>query len=314
VPVSLQVGPLDEKLHFHGGTGAAAPQLTESVALEASAGSGSGGSGDGSDAQGGDLDSLLHFEHTLVVAQYQFLDFAGVPWPHCIPKPKHPSGTTLSLKVRGSGQFLYFPATAFVARDPAGDMPQLRRGRARRAEPAADAQVGFTDRENCAIVVPITEYHITCDRLKPHQVPGNWRNREGTCNSDNFLGECPQTLVFDTWDLDHSFVPGTTTRDRTRSRLSCCLRSRAIPINQTTPPLKYAGWNHDYHKDKWVEVRVREGNGKDAKERLRYPPREFADMFVDSGCAAALCDVDSGAWSSAGGSGSGSAAGSEGGS
>jgi hypothetical protein len=239
VPIQVQVGPFDEKIKIAGGNVF--------------------------------RNTLPRYNATLVVAQYQLLMFQCVPWPHCIPRPDHPKGTTLGIRVRGSGQFLTMPPGVFRE---CGDYAKGAAGC-----DASKEEFAFTETENCRIIIPLTEYHITCDRLKWDQVP-NWKKREGTVNLEQFLGEKPGTLLFDTWDIDHSFAPGTTTKNIVRYKLTCTLRSRDVPICQKR--LKYAGWNEDYHKDHWVTVAIL-SKGRKTSE-FRYPYVRFADLFTNADC------------------------------
>jgi len=226
VVTSVQVGPYDEKLDLHGGT----------------------------------WQKSMKCSDTLVVAQYQLLMMRDTRWPHCIEKPRHPRGTVLTLRVRGSGQFLTMPPGAFVAKGAGGGPQQV-----------------LTQNDNCRMVIPITEYHITCDRLKADQVP-NWKRREGTVNDSKFLGEKPGTLLFDTWEIDHSFAPDP--KNPARYKLTCVLRSRDIPVCQSD--IKYAGWNEIYHGglQKWVTVKIKSGG----KEVPLYKSLPFDNLFIDPGC------------------------------
>ena len=220
---------------------------------------------------GGPGSPLPQFKETLVVAQYQFLLF-DTRWPQHITKPYHPPGTTIALRIRSSGQFLTMPPGAFMA---VGN----------------DKQVVFTTNENCRIVIPIAEYHITCDRLKAGQVP-SWKHREGTVNDSAFLGESKETLLFDTAELDHSFAPALSPRLIPRFKLTIVLRSRDIPVGD-----KHFGWNHDYHNDHWVRIQVKEND----TPYDRYPIDNFSGIFGNSGSASGA----SGASGSGSGSGSG---------
>jgi len=230
VPTIIQVGAFDEKLKFCG---------SPSARLS---------------------DALPHYKETLVVAQYQYLFFTS-GWPTYIKtKPYHPPGTTLALRVRGSGQFLTMPPGAFTTNAKFG--------------------TALSSSENCRIVIPLTEYHITCDRMTEEQVPANMKTREGTVNLDTFIGEKPETLLFDTWELDPSFVPSMT-KDLHRHKLTVCLRCRDITVNQPNVPSgtnlgkTYVGWNHDYHVNQWVRILIQEPGGS----RVRYPRRDFSSIF-----------------------------------
>jgi len=238
VPTMIQVGAFDEKLKFCGG--------------------------------GRDLESLPHYQQTLVVAQYQFqfLNLEKPLWPEHIKKVDHPDDTTLSLRIRGSGQFITMPPHSLRAQ-------------------TEDKQIGFSVYDNCRIVIPITEYHLTCDRLLPDKVPTDWKQFEGAVNSTLFMGERPGTLLFDTWELDHSFVPDVHEHKSRRFKLTCCLRSRDIPLTKVKDDLSvegrdYVGWNYDYHDTQWQRIMVETGSkaAGNYKLRARYMPKVFRQMFI----------------------------------
>jgi uncharacterized membrane protein YgcG len=166
-------------------------------------------------------------------------------------------------------------------------------------EDGSDKQIAFTTNENCRIVIPITEYHLTCDRLLPDQVP-QWKHREGTVNKDSFLGEKPETLLFETGKTDPSYVPEVDVEKIPRYKLTCVVRSRDIPVKQ--PGLAYAGWNHDYHYDHWVRIKIKEGT----KKRDRYRKLNFADLFTNRDCRGGGGEAGSSGWVGSGGSDGGS--------
>lgn len=209
---------------------------------------------------GDDLTKLPHYKETLVVAQYRFMFFKD-DWVTYMKKPYHPPGTTLVLQVIGGGQFLNISG---------GAAPKLKKGDHGERSILQDVR----------IVIPITEYHLTCDRLTNDQVPPGFRKREGTVNEDWFMGEKPGTLLFDTWRLDPSFVPSM--KNIARHKLTVCLRCRDIPIadNPNAAPVEgktYAGWNYDYQQyHGWCELEMLDQNGNGTP---RYPRVKFADMF-----------------------------------
>ena len=281
VPVSIQVGAFDEKLNMKH---------------------------DMSDDPHWDIDvPLLKCGTTKVVAQYQFLLFSNC-WPldktKAGTKPEHPKDTVLSLEIKGSGQFLTIN-------------PMALRG-------AGSAQAACDPSMMNRIVIPITEYHLVCERLTRQQCAAilspkdplqAWKNMEGCVNDDEFLGEKPGTIVFDTWSLGEMFVADPD--DPVRWRLGVNLRCREVwdregklPDADLQPPpypdgpsasmpggsgKESIGWNWDYHTDgargSWQYIQMLDdqpyilkiGLGP-AGVRPRYPYRKFAGMFCESNC------------------------------
>ena len=187
---------------------------------------------------------------------YQLLHISD-PWP-IIKKPAHPVGTSLTLQVRGGGELMLIdPLGVSDGRGPEG---QCFVGKA----PAYGYEKACASR----IRIPLTEYHICCDRLTDIQLCDLWSNspwkcREQTVNCDPFLSEDEGTLMFDSWTLDQTFVPDID--NPRRWRLGCVLKCRQQPgmqgaypddcnanpttIGQPGTPGHYpVGWNHDYKR------------------------------------------------------------------
>jgi hypothetical protein len=257
-------------------------------------------------------EELPLFDQYLIVAQYQLLHISD-PWPFTC-KPKHPRGTVLTLQVRGGGEMLQIDPTAFSSGIGRG-MTACFTG----------VEQAPNETFNSRIRIPLTEYHITCDRLTDEQLCNimraerSWRMREGTVNGDCpgadyapfdhplFLREEEGTLMFDTWALDQTFVPDT--ENCRRWRLTCVLKCRQIPNAKGPYPddcnkAQYAvGWNHEYKRDNspkspfgWRFIMMQDYNkmemgytphGTCPKGWVpRYPYYRFEDLF----CA----DYDSG--------------------
>ena len=126
--------------------------------------------------------------------------------------------------MKGSGQFLLVTPDAVVAYDSADDDPAAQIG----ADPAGNST---------RIIVPITDYLLTCDRLTESQLSdifaaNSWKNLEGTVNDAPYLEEPAECLMFDTWQMEDSFVPDPT--NPRRWKLTCCRRCRAIPNANNT--------------------------------------------------------------------------------
>ena len=186
-------------------------------------------------------EKLELFDTYLIVAQYQLLHISDM-WP-VTGKPSHPQNTILTLQVRGGAEMLQVDPLAFLI---GGEGRQL----------APDPSF------NCRIRIPLTEYHLTCDRVTDRELCQimdrmSWKLREGTVNEETkdsptglFLNEYEGTLLFDTWTLDQTFVPDV--KNPRRWRLSCVLKCRNVPFVQGSYPdnpekTQYAvGWNHDF--------------------------------------------------------------------
>ena len=216
------------------------------------------------------LGNLLVFGETLVVVQYQFLHLTDA-WSAAFPKPNHPTGTTLTLSVKGSGQFLLITPDAVVAYDSESDDPT--------AQIAADPAGNST-----RIIVPITDYLLTCDRLTESQLTdifaaNSWKNLEGTVNEAPFLDEPAECLMFDTWQMDDSFVPDLA--NPRRWKLTCCLRCRAIPNANNTSASSaspdFFGWNWDFEQGGWKYIRIR--TSASGLLEPRYKPVSFENLF-----------------------------------
>src|SRR5208283_859625 len=201
-----------------------------------------------------DIGNMLEgFTQYRIFVTYQLLRISD-PWPP-FGKPDHPQGTILTLQVRGGGEILQIDPTAL-----AGGNGLNLTGCYVGTEPA------INNAFNSRIRIPLTEYHITCDRLTDAQlcsimtyVP--WKCREGTVNYEGdpesfgnppFLGEREGTLMFDTWTLSPTYAPDVD--NPRRWQLSCVLKCRQIPgvcgpYPSDCSSAKYpVGWNHDYKK------------------------------------------------------------------
>ena len=188
---------------------------------------------------------LPMFDQYMIIAQYQLLHISD-PWP-MTGKPSHITGTVLSLQVRGGAEILQIDPTALTT----GGIKGIA-GCVESVEHAATQ--GFNSR----IRIPLTEYHITYDRLTDTQLcrvmsgSRKWKLREGTVNYERFMNEPPGTLLFDSWTLEQTFAPDI--RNPRRWRLGCILKCRQVPESKGTYPedcrvAQYAvGWNHDYKR------------------------------------------------------------------
>jgi len=179
-----------------------------------------------------------------IVAHYQLHNLVNC-WPEKYPKPWHPKGTTLSLRIRSSGQSLLV--------SPAGFRP----GTEGVCNPESPI-MAMNPASQSTILISITEYHLTCDRMTLDQVNKafdsehgygmDWDLRENTVNEAPFMGAVPGTMLFDNYELDEIYVPHPITPHR--YRLTALLRQRNI-VDPYGHPLvacdgQYVGWNHDY--------------------------------------------------------------------
>ena len=250
-----------------------------------------------------DIGHMLEgFTQYRIVVTYQLLRISD-PWPP-FGKPDHPQGTILTLQVRGGGEILQIDPTAL-----AGGNGLNLTGCYVGTEPA------INNAFNSRIRIPLTEYHITCDRLTDAQlcsimtyVP--WKCREGTVNYEGdpesfgnppFLGEREGTLMFDTWTLSPTYAPDVD--NPRRWQLSCVLKCRQIPgvcgpYPSDCSSAKYpVGWNHDYKKGvksgafgwqfimmhmpgNWTSKMAETPHGNCPKPMVpRYPYMTFSQMF-----------------------------------
>jgi len=239
---------------------------------------------------------LESYNEYLILVTYQLLRIND-PWPTGT-KPQHPVGTTLSLQVRGGGEILQIDPTALSD----GGRGQNLTGCFNGVEFSAGESI------NSRIRIPLTEYHITCDRLTDVQLceifMRPWKCREGTVNCFTFMGEPEGTLLFDTWTLDQTWAPSYA--NPRRWRLSCCLKCRQVP--QMTGPYPNdcegtgypIGWNHDYKRSinsaelgwrfimmnvagNWTPAAASTPYG-DCKEPFvpRYPYMDFTYLFCNN--------------------------------
>ncbi len=192
-----------------------------------------------------DLGPLPTYNKVMVVATYALHRMTNC-WPAYIPKPWHPPGTTLSLKVKGAGQVLLVTPAGVKAPSPL----LIRGGNAE----SLSASVGTK------IAMPIAEYHLICDRMTLTQVDwataaqGAWDsylgcvNREDSETGSGFLGAANGTLLFAAYTLDETDVADPT--DPRRYRFTAILKHRLI-LNADGSYMqdcdgRAVGWNHDF--------------------------------------------------------------------
>jgi hypothetical protein len=226
------------------------------------------------------IGDLPTYGKILVVAHYAMHKLTNC-WPSEIPKPWHPEGTSLSLKIRGSGQYILI--------SPAG----MRTGQTPMVDPNCrhtGLTEAFSHAVNCRIVCPVTEYRLTCGRMTPGLVDAamnpHWDSLQGTVNSKPFLRAEEGTLLFDGYELEDTYV--CDANNPHRYNLSATLKQRVI-LDDDGVPLKVGsysvGWNHDFVNvkgDTWGWRRIFMLNeGKDCN--LRYIEHDFRTMFGGQG-------------------------------
>lgn len=207
-------------------------------------------------AKAGTMGSLPTYNKYLVVVQYALHRMTNC-WPRQIPKPWHPKGTTLSLKIRGSGQYLLI--------SPAGLRGASIASYGGCADEGGTGTIAIPQQsltQSARIIIPITEYHVTCDRMTRSQVENalilDWDNLNGcvnapTNNSDGgyFLGAPPGTLLMDGYEIDESFACDYI--EPLRYRMSAVFKQRIITDTDGVPKVvgtpdchEPVGWNFDY--------------------------------------------------------------------
>lgn len=209
----------------------------------------------------GSVNTLPTYEKYLVAAQYQLLNDAGVEqwgsWPQWMDKPCHPVGTSLSCRIRNSGQFITMPAATV-------------------GEVVNDAGVkvcNMTANMSLVQLIPIREFHISCDLLQDYQVP-QMELFTGRVNESTFLGADPETLLCESADTDHSFAADI--ENPCRFRVNVVLRERTI----TRSAGSNVGWNHEYHNVNddggngpgWYRIKLTDGSN-------RYSLVDMTEMF-----------------------------------
>jgi len=204
-------------------------------------------------------------------------------WPTAIPKPWHPVGTTLSLEVRGAGQALLI--------SPAGmNAAAFETMTCTPGTEAINRAVGTR------IMVPVTEYHVSCDRMTRAQVNAafairDWDEYQGTVNLTFFnkhyglLGAPHGTLLFDGYSIKETFVCDVD--EPRRYCLTAHFKQRIILTSSgqfmRDEENRPVGWNHDFINKKnklwgWTFINMRRGTECEP----RYSFVDFKDLFGDS--------------------------------
>ena len=248
------------------------------------------------------LGTLPQYNKYLITAEYQLQRMTNC-WPTSIPKIWHPPGSTLSLRVRGSGQYLLV--------SPAG----MR----------AAGQLLLCDETNTAalsrsvatrIILPTAEYAITCGRLTKDQLDlivwdGRLDTMLGCVNHGpeygspgsetmdsciNFLGAARGTMLFDGYEIHEMCVCSYTSH--LRYALTATFKKRVITDDWAMPRLdadgRYIGWNHDFvaiegeRKWGWTYIKMWD----EGVCRSRYPFVDFGQLLTGgSPCTSQSCST-----------------------
>ena len=190
---------------------------------------------------GATIDAMPSYTKYLITAHYQLVMNAGsqalAEWPPNIERPKIPTHSCISLRIKNSGQVLVMASEngKYVADDYiAGDEP-----------------VGpLNEKVSANVVIPLRQFQITVDRMFHYQVP-DFSQYAGAVNESMFLNSPPETLLFETAEVDHSFAPDID--NLYRYRCTVVLTERAIHRRIMAPnppgvdPVSAFGWNHDYY-------------------------------------------------------------------
>lgn len=168
-------------------------------------------------------------------------------------KPQLREGTSLRLRIRGTGQFLTLPARAFEWEQSPGDIT------------AGNPAPPVPPDENSRILIPLTEYQFQWDYIDDPNY--SWmEDHVGHVNSDTFCGCEPGTLLFENWESDDAFKLDYTDPHTQKHMIFC--RRRKIKVGNDI-----FGWNHEFReKTGWTIMRM---NGE-----LRYPETAFALLFA----------------------------------
>lgn len=247
------------------------------------------------------LGDLPQYGKMLIIAQYALHRMTNC-WPDQIPKLWHPAGTTLSLKIRGSGQFILVTAAGVKLGLIGGPSTLCVESPA-----SVKASMSLATR----VIVPVAEYHISCDRMTRVQVNGamggggaallgakNWDNLLGCVNAkvhcdpntanEDFLGAPVGTLLFDGYEITETFA--CDVQAPCRYCMTAVFKKRIInnPAGNTLLDAHNdpVGWNHDYltttNSKHWAwQAILMERQLADETFRClpRYVPVDFSALF-----------------------------------
>jgi hypothetical protein len=167
--------------------------------------------------------------------------------------PAIPPGVSVQVQVRGGGEFLLFPARSLryeinSSGSPSGPIPQEDSGAGR-------------------VVVPVQDWVITLGNMGSINL-ARMTDYLGRVNREPFLGYPPETVLFESWDLDWQWSLDGGAPKKTYN-VSWHFKVRIIKRGSVL-----YGWNHDYVGPPagWQRVLV-DGTP-------RYELIDFADIFL----------------------------------
>lgn len=172
-------------------------------------------------------------------------DFRNKAWP--FDKPALRPGTELRYQVRGSAKFLLVPCSGTKWQD--------------------NPDIPVPEDSHTAILIPMASIMLQWD-LVDNPPMGLLGSLVGKVNAGSFLGNAPETVLFEDFDVSETFRDSPL--DMHTNRVNLRFTVRAIPTGGGT-----AGWNHEYreHPAGWVKMLLSDG-------QLRYQTDEFTTIFL----------------------------------
>jgi hypothetical protein len=165
--------------------------------------------------------------------------------------PTVPEGATLQIQIRGGGEFMLVPSRDVRWEDNPN-------GSTEGAIPQEDSAAG-------RIVVPQQDIVITVGNLATPPLE-KLTETLGKVNAAEFMTHPPETVLFESYDMDWSFsVDGGAAK--VTWTLAWHLKARLIRDGENT-----RGWNHEYRGDGWFRVLI--GGFP------RYETTDFSQLFV----------------------------------
>lgn len=170
--------------------------------------------------------------------------------------PTLPGDASVSVRVTGTREVIAHPVVGLrygdnLTGNPVGPIP--------------------TDEAQGRTFVPVEEWHITLRNL----VMPNYSRlnaKKGHVNSTTFLGHAPETVLFESYDieLEWRYVSGNWTRTYA---VTWHFRVREVTRKNSDNTTTTVGWNHVLRGGDWVTLYVNQ------HEKL-YPATSFADIFT----------------------------------
>ena len=160
-------------------------------------------------------------------------DFTKKSWPTGFTKPSARGGTELRFQIRGAGQFMTIPSAGLKwSDDPTAIVP-------------ADVQ--------STVLVPTAAFQLQWDFVDDPPI-SRFETMIGQVNSDTFLGQPPDTILFNSYDISESFRAAPLNPHTNRVVIS--LVSRKIKDGASTH-----GWNHYYREEPAGWAKLLKSNG-----------------------------------------------------